>query len=125
MMIDIALGLFSDGRDADLAAFAREVNASYMSQWRDMELFDDDVEGWGQAFEQVVTRTLARGGRIHFNLTGLNIGEALGGDPDVWVRSLHGLGIAADRSQARLDCQYDLLSQWRDADEHAGCRLGN
>jgi hypothetical protein len=85
MMIDIALGLFSDGRDADLAAFAREVDASYMSQWRDMELFDDDVEGWGQAFEQVVTRTLARGGRIHFNLTGLNIGEALGGDPDVWV----------------------------------------
>jgi hypothetical protein len=84
-MIDIALGLFSDGRDADLAVFARERNASYMAQWRDMELFDEDVEGWGQAFEQVVTRTLARGGRIHFNLTGMNIGEALRGDPDVWV----------------------------------------
>ena len=84
-MIDIALGLFSDGRDADLAAFAREVSASYMAQWRDMELFDDDVEGWGQAFEQVVTRTLARGGRIHFNLTGMNIEEALRDDPLVWV----------------------------------------
>ncbi len=84
-MIDIALGLFSDGRDADLAAFARGVDASYMAQWREMELFDDDVEGWGQAFEQVVMRTLARGGRIHFNLTGVNIEEALRGDPDIWV----------------------------------------
>ena len=84
-MIDIALGLFSDGGDADPVAFAREVNASYMAQWREMELYDEDVEGWGQAFEQVVTRTLARGGRIHFNLTGMNIDEALRGDPDLWV----------------------------------------
>ncbi len=84
-MIDIALGLFSDGRDADLAAFARQHNASYMSQWREMGLFDRDVRGWARAFEQVMARTLARGGKIHFNLAGLNIEEALDGDPAEWV----------------------------------------
>jgi hypothetical protein len=56
-----------------------------MAQWREMELFDQDVQGWGQAFEQVVSRTLARRGRIHFNLTGIDIQEALRGDPEVWV----------------------------------------
>ena len=54
-----------------------------MAEWRDMGLFDEDVEGMGLAFEQVVTRTLARGGRIHFNLTGMNVEEALRSDPDV------------------------------------------
>jgi hypothetical protein len=79
-MIDIALGIASG-----LECFAARVNASYMSQWRDMGLFDQNVEGWGQAFEQVMTRTLTAGGRVHFNLTNLDVREALAGDPEFWV----------------------------------------
>jgi hypothetical protein len=29
--------------------------------------------------------TLQRGGRIHFNLTGIDIQDALAGDPSIWV----------------------------------------
>lgn len=56
-----------------------------MSQWRDLGLFDDDVEGWGQAFAQVTSRTIAAGGHIHFDLTGMDIADALRGDPDEFV----------------------------------------
>ena len=80
-MGDIALGL----KEQSLEAFADRLNASYMSQWKDLGLFDDDVEGWGEAFRQSVTRTLEAGASIHFNLTGLNITEALEGDPAHWV----------------------------------------
>src|SRR5438128_197734 len=75
-MSDIALGL---------EAFAAHVNASYMSQWLALGLYDEDVEGWGQAFEQALSRTLVAGGRFHFNLTGLDIADALKGDPSRWV----------------------------------------
>jgi hypothetical protein len=79
-MADIALGM----KEAGLEAFAAMLNASYMSQWLDLGLYDDDVEGWGEAFFQAVTRTLSVGGRIHFCLDGLDIAEALNGDPNIW-----------------------------------------
>ena len=82
--MDIALGLRID-EGGGLEAFAATVNASYMSQWAAMGLYDDDVAGWGEAFAQVVTRTIVGGGRIHFNLTGLDIRAALRGDPELWV----------------------------------------
>jgi hypothetical protein len=82
-MADIALGIRSGS--GDLENFAAQVNASYMVQWGELGLYDEDVEGWGQAFQQVVTRTLAAGGRIHFNLTGIDIQDALKGDPNTWV----------------------------------------
>ncbi len=81
IMPDIALGL----KDQDLIAFASAVNAAEMSRWRELGLYDEDVEGWGHAFQQAVERTLSAGGKIHFNLTGLDIAEALAGDPGCWV----------------------------------------
>jgi len=84
-MIDIALGLSRGGERANLIEFARQVDALHMGQWLDMGLFDDEVEGWPEAFRQAVARTLARGGRIHFNLTGIDIHGALAGDPDEWI----------------------------------------
>ncbi len=80
-MSDIALGL----KEQSLEAFADGLNASYMSQWKNLGLYDDDVQGWGEAFHQAVTRTLESGASIHFNLSGLNITEALSGDPLHWV----------------------------------------
>lgn len=80
-MCDIACGI----KDAGLAEFARAVSATQMSDWRDLGLYDEDVEGWGQAFEQVVTRTLTAGGLIHFSLDQMNIAEALAGDPNEFV----------------------------------------
>src|SRR5438552_1421101 len=80
-MRDIACGI----QEAGLIEFAAQVNAWYMGQWLELGLFDEGLEGWGQAFEQAVTRTLAAGGRIHFNLTGLDVGDALAGDPDLFA----------------------------------------
>ena len=48
-------------------------------------LYDEDVEGWGQAFEQAMERTIAAGGRVHFSLTGIDIAAALAGDPNYGV----------------------------------------
>jgi hypothetical protein len=80
-MCDIACGM----QNAGLEVFARSVGASYMSEWPDLQLYDEDVEGWGQAFEQVVSRTLDGGGRIHFNLDGVDIAQAFAGDPAEFV----------------------------------------
>jgi len=80
-MCDIALGL----QEAGLKEFAESVGGSYMSQWEELGLYDEDVEGWGQAFEQAMQRTLEAGGRVHFNLTGIDIAVALSGDPNYWV----------------------------------------
>jgi hypothetical protein len=79
-MCDIALGLSGAG----LEQFAARLNASYMSQWAELGLYED-VEGWGPAFHQVVLNTLRVGGRIHFNLNDVNIAEALAGNPEEYV----------------------------------------
>ena len=78
---DIALGMQEHG----LEAFAASVNASFMDQWKRLGFYDETEESWGRAFEQVLTKTLAADGRFHFNLTGLDIADALNGDPEIWV----------------------------------------
>ncbi len=82
-MCDIALGIQEQG----LQDFAASVNAFHMGQWVERGLYDEEeIEGsWGRAFELALTRTLAAGGRFHFNLTGLDIFDAMKGDPAVWV----------------------------------------
>jgi hypothetical protein len=80
-MSDIALGM----QEHNLEEFAAGVNASYMDQWKDLGFYDETEESWGRAFEKVLTKTLAVGGRFHFNLTGLDVAEALKGDPEIWV----------------------------------------
>lgn len=69
----------------NLAEFAQRVRAATMSEWLAIGLFDEAVEGWGQAFDQVLTRTVAAGRRVHFELYGLDIADALGGDASEWV----------------------------------------
>ena len=80
-MPDIALGMQEHG----LTAFAASVNASFMDQWKKLGFYDETEESWGRAFEQVLTKTLALGGRFHFNLDGLDVADALKGDPEIWV----------------------------------------
>ena len=80
-MRDIALGIQEHG----LHDFASQVNGLHMGQWLEHGLYDEGEESWGRAFEQTLTKTLASGGRFHFNLSGLDIAEALAGDPEVWV----------------------------------------
>lgn len=88
-MCDIALGM----KTAGLAEFAKKVGASEISQWRDLGLYDDDVEGWGQAFQQVTDRTIAARGRIHFDLTDMDIAAALRGDPNQFVARYTAWGL--------------------------------
>lgn len=84
-MPDIALGVqIVDGKN-NLAEFAQQVGAAPMSEWADLGLFDEGVEGWGEAFQQVMTRTIAAGCCVHFELNGLNIADALAGNASEWV----------------------------------------
>jgi hypothetical protein len=82
-MCDIALGM----KESGLPEFAASVNASYESQWKELGFYDEEEESWGRAFEQVLTKTLAAGGRFHFKLAGLDIAAALDGgpNPEEWV----------------------------------------
>jgi hypothetical protein len=80
-MCDIALGM----QEAGLLAFAAQVNAFHMGQWVEQGLRDEDEDSRGRAFQQTLTLTLAKGGRFHFDLTSLDIPEALHGDPEWWV----------------------------------------
>jgi RHS repeat-associated protein len=77
----IALGHFHAG----LEQFAESMGASQSRQWQSLGLFDEGLPGWGSAFEQAMNRTIQGGGRVLFNLTGVNIPEALSGDASVWV----------------------------------------
>ena len=81
--LNLALGL----KEAGLEEFAAQVNALHVGEWADQGLFDvDKVEGsWRKAFEQSLTRSINSGGRFYFNLTDLDIAEALNGDPEWWV----------------------------------------
>lgn len=84
-MPDIALGLQVVEGVSSLGLFARAVSAAPMTRWAELGLFDEGVEGWGDAFDQVMTRTIAAGFRVHFELRGLDIDDALRGDPQEWV----------------------------------------
>jgi hypothetical protein len=79
-MGDIALGL----KEAGLVEFAAQRNAAHMGHWEELGLYED-AEGWGDAFRQAVTKTLKADCHIHFNLTGMDIAEALRGDPEIFV----------------------------------------
>jgi hypothetical protein len=81
-MGDIACGKQRLG----LEEFATRVNAAAMKQWPELGLYDPDaVSGWGAAFHQVMNKTLAAGGKVHFNLDGVDIADALRGDPNMFV----------------------------------------
>jgi hypothetical protein len=78
VQVDLALGR----QDYNLTGFAKKVGGEFFKNWRKLGLFDDGVQGWGQAFKQALSRT---SGNIHFNLDGLDIPKALAGNPNVWV----------------------------------------
>ena len=81
-MCDIACGK----QHAGLEEFAANVSAASMQQWRALGLYNPlTVSGWGEAFFQVVNNTLAAGGKVHFNLDGVDVVEALAGDPNEFV----------------------------------------
>jgi hypothetical protein len=63
----------------------KKVQGSHSRQWKQLGLYDSNVKGWGEAFKQAMDRTIAKGGRIHFDLTDVNIKDALSGDPNIWV----------------------------------------
>lgn len=81
-MRDIACGK----QHAGLEEFATSIGAAPMHEWRRLGLYDPTtVAGWGEAFNQVVNKTIADGGKIHFNLDDVDVPEALRGDPDEFV----------------------------------------
>jgi hypothetical protein len=48
-------------------------------------LYDGGLSGWGEAFKQALTRTIASGGKVRFSLQGVNVTEAPAGDSEMWV----------------------------------------
>jgi hypothetical protein len=77
---DVALGVQGKG---ELERFASSVKAVSFKQWDKLGLYSSSVpaERFDIAFEQVMNRTVATGGRVHFNLTGLDVADALAGNP--------------------------------------------
>jgi hypothetical protein len=110
-MPDIALGL----QDHGLEEFAASVGAIHMGQWVDFGLYDvDEIDGsWGRAFELTLTRVLEGGGRFHFNLTGLNIGDALKGDLVGLGAWAYGMGTSPDSSEGGMVPEYAFLPRWK------------
>ena len=81
-MSDIACGVrYDQDGNPILATFAAKVNAAFVEQWADLGLYDEGLGSFALAFDQAVNRTIAQGGRIHFSLDALDVGEALAGDP--------------------------------------------
>jgi hypothetical protein len=78
----IALGL---DRGREYANRLGNSGAAYYRDWQRLNLYSPTVKGWGQAFHQAVGKVLSGGGRIHFELAGVRIKEALSGDPTIWV----------------------------------------
>jgi hypothetical protein len=78
---NIALGMQNSG----LEEFAARNGAAAMTEWEALGLYDSGLQGWGQAFHQAMNRTIQRGGKVLFDLTGVDISRALAGDPAVWV----------------------------------------
>jgi hypothetical protein len=87
MTNDIALGIREQEDEREtLAAFAKTVDASWMDEWTELGFYEvGEFEGWGGAFYRVLEIVQQRGGKIHFNLTGLDINDALAGDSAIWV----------------------------------------
>lgn len=56
-----------------------------MEQWVDLGLYSAAETSWGAAFQSAMTKTIEAGGRVHFNLAGLDIGAAMAGDAGTWV----------------------------------------
>lgn|SRR5487761_1817340 len=84
-MPDIALGVQVVEGTNSLEEFARAVGAAGMTEWIALGLFDENIKGWGAAFDQAMTRTLEGGFRVHFELRGVDIRDAFCGDPEEWV----------------------------------------
>ena len=78
---DIALGTQKSGA----AEWAASRGVAYFKDWKALGLYDSNVRGWGEAFHQAMGRTIAGGGKVHFELADLNVAEALAGDSSMWV----------------------------------------
>ncbi|HRK29818.1 MAG TPA: hypothetical protein PLD59_01970, partial [Tepidisphaeraceae bacterium] len=84
--IDIALGMYEHPMPGNLEAFAQLVRATHSRQWEQVGFYSkDEFLGWDDVFGRVVNATIARGGKIRFDLDGVNVPQALAGDHTVWV----------------------------------------
>ena len=83
---DIALGMQASkagGGAGQLDRFAEAVKAASMKVWEKLGLYSSSIPDgrFDLVFEQVMNNTVKGGGRIHFDLTGLDVAKALAGDP--------------------------------------------
>lgn len=74
---DVALGLYRNGQGG-LPRFADEVDGVPYWQWLAKGLVPGGTKSWGTKFHYVLHNTINKGGRIKFNLTGLDLDRALG-----------------------------------------------
>jgi len=75
--LDLALGIQNNLDD-----FSDAVGGTPFQYWKQLNLYDNTAIRWPQAFEQALNSTE---GAIHFNLNGLDIPNALAGDPTDWL----------------------------------------
>jgi RHS repeat-associated protein len=82
--VSVTLGMMKN--EGASVATAAKVGAPYYSEWANLGIYNPShFEGWGGAFKFVTDKVLSTKGTIHFELHGLNISDALAGDPNIWV----------------------------------------
>jgi hypothetical protein len=82
--VSVTLGLSNNGGASQATAILTK--APYYAEWEAAFIYNSkNFEGWGAAFKYVTDKVMATKGSIHFELSGLNIGEALSGNPSIFV----------------------------------------
>ncbi|SFP79758.1 RHS repeat domain-containing protein [Parafilimonas terrae] len=82
--IDITLGMMKNG--GATAATAAKTGAPFYTEWANLGIYNPShFEGCGGAFKFVTDKVIASKGTVHFELSGLNIQEALAGDANIFV----------------------------------------
>jgi RHS repeat-associated protein len=82
--LDVTMGMVKN-EGASLATAAK-TGAPYYSEWAKLGIYNPaNFKGWGDAFKYITDKVIASGGKINFELKGLDIPTALAGDANIWV----------------------------------------
>lgn len=82
--LDVTMGMVkNEGASLNTAA---KTGAPFYSDWAKLGIYNSaNFKRWGDAFKYITDKVIGSGGKIHFELQGLDIPGALAGDASIWV----------------------------------------
>lgn len=99
---DVALGLKTIDKTDSLKPFSIKHGASTSDDWEKLGLHNAPEGRFDIAFKQTLDKTIKNGGRIKFNLNGIDIKKSTCWQSNRPSWSLYRMGVTADCSQQRL-----------------------